>query len=100
MYANKFCDAGQVPIFRNFEACPKYCLVKLAQEKSVVRWTDRPDMTFIAIDWDIKNQTKQTKRKKKSCVTSKTRNIFEKNIWLHFNYGICFFIGYAINRFV
>ena len=20
MYANKFCDAGQVPIFRNFEA--------------------------------------------------------------------------------
>ena len=21
MYANKFCDAGQVPIFRYFEAC-------------------------------------------------------------------------------
>ena len=33
------------------------CLVKLAQKKSVVRWTDRPDMT-IAIVWDIKNQTK------------------------------------------
>ena len=25
-------------------------LVKLAQEKRVVRWTDRPDMT-IAVDW-------------------------------------------------
>ena len=35
------------------------CLVKLAQENSVVRWTDRPDMT-IAVDWDVKNQTKQT----------------------------------------
>ena len=34
-------------------------LVKLAQEKSLVRWTDRPDMT-IAVDWDVKNQTKQT----------------------------------------
>ena len=31
-------------------------LVKLAQEKSVVRGTDRPDMT-IAVDWDVKNQT-------------------------------------------
>ena len=36
------------------------CLVKLAQEKSVVRRTDRPDTT-IAVDWDVKNQTKQTK---------------------------------------
>ena len=34
------------------------CLDKLAQEKSVVRWTDRPDMTMIAVDWDVKNQTK------------------------------------------
>ena len=33
-------------------------LVKLAQKKSVVRWTDVPDMT-IAVDWDVKNQTKQ-----------------------------------------
>ena len=33
-------------------------LVKLAQEKSVVRWTDRPYMT-IAVDWDVK-QTKQS----------------------------------------
>ena len=33
------------------------CLVKLAQVKSVVRWTDHPNMT-IAVDWDIKNQTK------------------------------------------
>ena len=32
-------------------------LVKLAQEKSVVRLTDHPNMT-IAVDWDIKNQTK------------------------------------------
>ena len=29
--------------------------VKLAQEKSVVRWTDRLDMT-IAADWDVKHQ--------------------------------------------
>ena len=35
-------------------------LVKLAQEKSVVRLTDRPDMT-IAVDWDVKHQTKQAK---------------------------------------
>ena len=33
------------------------CLVKLALEKSVVMWTDRPNMT-IAVDWDVKNQTK------------------------------------------
>ena len=32
-------------------------LVKLAQEKSVVRWTDHPNMT-IAVDWDVKNRTK------------------------------------------
>ena len=31
-------------------------LVKLAKEKSVVRWTDHPYMT-IAVDWDIKHQT-------------------------------------------
>ena len=36
-----------------------YHLVKLAAEKSVVRWTDRPEMT-IAIDWDVKHQIKQT----------------------------------------
>ena len=35
-------------------------LVKLVQEKSVVRRTDHPDMT-IAVDWDVKHQTKQTK---------------------------------------
>ena len=34
------------------------CLVKLVQERSVDRWTDRPDMT-IAVDWDVKNETKQ-----------------------------------------
>ena len=32
-------------------------LVKLAHEKSEVRLTDRPD---IAVDWDVKNQTKKT----------------------------------------
>ena len=31
-------------------------LVKLAQEKSVVRWTDHPDMT-IAVDLDVKQKT-------------------------------------------
>ena len=35
-------------------------LVKLAHEKSVVRWTDRPNMT-ITVEWDVKHQTKQTK---------------------------------------
>ena len=33
------------------------CLVKLAQEKSVVRLTDHLNMT-IAVDRDIKQQTK------------------------------------------
>ena len=36
------------------------CLIKLAQEKSVVRWTDRPTMT-IAIDLGRK-ATKQTNK--------------------------------------
>ena len=36
------------------------CLVKLAQEKSVVRLTDHLDMA-IAVDWDVKRKTKQTK---------------------------------------
>ena len=33
-------------------------LVKLAKEKSVVRCTDRPDMT-IAVDGDAKHQSRQ-----------------------------------------
>ena len=37
------------------------CLVKLAQVKSVVRWTDRPSMT-IAVDWDVKNQTELNRK--------------------------------------
>ena len=39
--------------------------------KSVFRWTDRPNMT-IAVDWDVKNQTKPRQRKttKKSSVGS------------------------------
>ena len=35
--------------------------VKLTQEKSVGRWIDRPDMT-IAVDWDVKDQTKQANK--------------------------------------
>ena len=38
------------------------CLVKLAQEKSVVRWTDHSAM-IKAVDWDLKNQTKLKKDK-------------------------------------
>ena len=34
-------------------------LVKLAQERNVVSWTDHSDMT-IAVDWNVKHQTKQT----------------------------------------
>ena len=37
------------------------CLVKLAQEKNVVRQTDRPHMTII-VDWDIMHSTRQTLR--------------------------------------
>ena len=37
------------------------CLVKLDQEKSVVRWTDRSNMT-IAADWDVKQQTKPNQK--------------------------------------
>ena len=37
-------------------------IFKLAQGKHVVRWTDRPDMT-IAVDWDLKLQTKTTTTK-------------------------------------
>ena len=41
------------------------CLAKLAQEKSVVRWTGRLDMT-IAVDWDVKNQTKRPQKTHRS----------------------------------
>ena len=37
------------------------CLVKLAQERSVVSWTDCADMT-IADDWDVTNQTNPKKK--------------------------------------
>ena len=37
------------------------CLVKLAQEKNVVRLTDHSDIT-IAVDMHVKNQTKQTNK--------------------------------------
>ena len=36
-----------------------YFLVKLAQEKNVVKGTDHPDMT-IAVDRDVKKQTKKS----------------------------------------
>ena len=39
-------------------------LFKLAQEKSVVMWTDRPEMT-LAVDWDVNQQTNQNNRKVK-----------------------------------
>ena len=45
--------------------CTEYWITawsKLALEKRVVRLTDRLDMT-IAVDWDIKQQTKQRKEK-------------------------------------
>ena len=37
-------------------------LFKIVQEKSVARWTDRPEMT-IAVNWDVKQQNKQTNKK-------------------------------------
>ena len=39
------------------------CLVKLAHEKSPVRWNDYPNMT-IAVNWDVKHQIKQKKNTK------------------------------------
>ena len=44
------------------------CLVKLAQEKSVVMWTDLPDMTIV-VDWDVKNLTKPKKTEKRPNMT-------------------------------
>ena len=36
------------------------CLVNLAQERSVVRLTERLDKTIaVSIDWDVKHQTKR-----------------------------------------
>ena len=49
------------------------CLVKLAQEKSVVRLTDSLDM-IIAVDWDVKPQTKFKKRCCQSQVKVCTQN--------------------------
>ena len=46
------------------------CLVKLAQEKSVVRRTDCLDMT-IAVDWDVKPQSKQTNQEASNEHTNK-----------------------------
>ena len=42
-------------------------LIKLAQEKSVVRWTDLPIMT-ITVDWEVKHQTKMKKKYDVVCV--------------------------------
>ena len=50
-------------------------LVKLAQEKSLVKRTDRPDMT-IAVDWDVKHQTKQTN----VCIDSSVSSRYVQNI--------------------
>ena len=48
---------------------------KLDQEKGVVVWTDRPDMT-IAVVWDVKNQTNQpTKIPVKEFLVLKRLNI-------------------------
>ena len=40
-------------------------LFKLAQEKSVVMWNDPLIMT-IAVDWDVKQQIKQTNKSLKN----------------------------------
>ena len=50
------------------------CFIKLGQEKSVVRWTDRPAMT-IAVDF--KQQNKQPPTEKKSSLKS----MFESVGW-------------------
>ena len=63
------------------------CLVKFAQENSVIRWTDPPDRT-IAVDWEVKNQTKQKPWYSKTCVKrppKKTTNWFSRPViaWEH-----------------
>ena len=50
------------------------CSVRLAEEKSVVRWTDRSVMT-IAVDWDIKHQTNQPNLRTERDKCSKFENI-------------------------
>ena len=59
-------------------------LVKLTQGKSVVRLTDRADMT-IAVDWDVKHQTKQTNRciSSKNSFTTWTKLIYISNYIFH-----------------
>ena len=57
-------DSIRVVVSYKGGMCTKYIvlvnhLVKLVQEKSVARWTDHHDM-IIAVDWDVKNHTKQT----------------------------------------
>ena len=58
-------------------------LSKVCQEKSVVRPTDRPDMTigFLAVDLEVKNQTKSKNKVALDCkhILSDIRGPFFRN---------------------
>ena len=53
-------------------------LVKLAQEKCVVRWTDCPNRTIV-VEWDIKLQTKQNKTSDSNLLANK--DTFLPSLW-------------------
>ena len=70
---NNFYGLSPLPLNESFKKCccqlrAKVCarrtgkpLVQVCPGKSMVRWTDLPVMT-IAVDWDVKQQNKQTKQ--------------------------------------
>ena len=67
-------------------------LIKLARDKSVVRWTDRPDMT-IAVNWDVNNKTKrQTKQARIILILKRTSSVAHKKFTpgLSTNLNFCF----------
>ena len=47
MYANIFCDAGQVPILRYFEACHRFCVSACGKpRRQVLNEAKRPFIAF------------------------------------------------------
>ena len=57
-------------------------LVRLTQEKSVVRWTDRPYMT-IAVDWDVKHHTKPNPKPDDSATEILQQSLWNLDVAIH-----------------
>ena len=47
IYANNFCDAGQVPIFRYFEACQGHSDPKVVLDTVIPRCIDTSNLGFL-----------------------------------------------------